>query len=218
VVFSYFDVNSESYKTIRSDELLINVENGPTQVANSTSSSENGVVKQNVPTEKKQFRYLKLSPDLHEKNKAPFFKSVLFWVLLLVPFLAIPLAILFGKKREARANDVEGRKLRKADKLAKKYLSEAKKNLGDQQLFYDSLERALHNYLKAKLSIKTGEMSKEKIKDLLNNRGASSENTAAFIQLLESCEFARYTPASKTSMQQDYDKAVSVIAGLDKQI
>ncbi|MFD2434095.1 BatD family protein [Mesonia maritima] len=218
VVFSYFDVNSESYKTLRSDELLINVENGPTQVASASSSTENGVVKQNVPTEKKQFRYLKLSPDLQEKNEVPFFKSVLFWVLLLVPFLAIPLAILFGKKREARANDVEGRKLRKADKLAKKYLSEAKKNLGDQQRFYDSLERALHNYLKAKLSIKTGEMSKEKIKDLLDNRGASSENNLAFIQLLESCEFARYTPASKTSMQQDYDKAVSVIAGLDKQI
>jgi len=216
--FSYFDVRTESYKTVTSEELLINVENGPSQLANGEASTTTGTQKQVVPTEKKQFRYLKLSPNLRAKGEHNFFRSILFWILLVVPVLAIPLAIIFGKKREAYRNDVQGKRLRKADKLAKKYLSEAKKNLGDQQAFYDSLERALHNYLRAKLSIQTGEMSKDKIKSLLNSKGAATEHTTNFISLLESCEFARYTPASKTSMQQDYDKAVTVIAGLDKQI
>ena len=39
-----------------------------------------------------------------------------------------------------------------------------------------------------------------------------------FISLLESCEFARYTPASSDAMQHDYEKAVSVISTLDKQL
>ena len=219
VAFSYFDVRTESYKTITSEELMVNVENGPTQLTNGESTTTAAATKkQVVPTDKKQFRYLKLNPNLQEKAKQGFFKSTLFWILLIVPFLAIPLAIIFGKKREAYKNDVQGKRLRKADKLAKKYLSEAKKNLGNQQAFYESLERALHNYLRAKLSIQTGEMSKEKIKKLLTKKGATQEDTKRFIGLLESCEYARYTPASKTSMEQDYQKAVEVIAGLDKQI
>ena len=58
---------------------------------------------------------------------------------MLGPLALIPLAIIFGKKREERANDVRGNRIRKADKLARKYLSDAKKKLGDQKPFYESL-------------------------------------------------------------------------------
>ena len=76
----------------------------------------------------------------------------------------------------------------------------------------------MHNYLKAKLGIPTSEMSKERINALLNEKEVSQETTAEFISLLESCEFARYTPASSDAMQHDYDKAVRVISTLDKQL
>jgi hypothetical protein len=144
--------------------------------------------------------------------------SPLFWTLFLSPLLFIPLAILFGKRREAIAGDVRGNRIKKADRLARKYLSEAKKNLGDQTKFYESLERALHNYLKAKLHIQTSEMSKERIKELLESKGANAGTVAEFNELLKSCEFARYTPAANVAMQQDYDKAVRVISELDKQV
>ena len=45
-------------------------------------------------------------------------------------------------------------------------MSEAKKNLHSKELFYESLHKSLHNYLKAKLHIETSEFSKEKIQDL----------------------------------------------------
>lgn len=76
----------------------------------------------------------------------------------------------------------------------------------------------MHNYLKAKLGIQTGDMSKEKIAGLLNKKGVDDQVNADFIVLLESCEYARYTPASSGAMQQDYDKAVQVISTLDKQL
>jgi hypothetical protein len=108
--------------------------------------------------------------------------------------------------------------MKKADKLARKYLSEAKKNLGDQQSFYESLERAMHNYLKAKLHIQTSEMSKERILEILSEKKVSSETSAEFIAVLKSCEFARYTPTSNTAQEEDYDKAVKVISKLDKDL
>ena len=134
------------------------------------------------------------------------------------PLLLIPLFILVGKKRDSRRADVQGTKLRKANKMARKYLAAAKKQMGNQTLFYESLERSLHNYLKASLQIETSEMSKEHIEQLLVNKGVENATVSNFVSLLKSCEFARYTPSSNVTIQQDYDKAVSTISTIDKQL
>jgi len=217
VSFSYFDLNSQSYKTLTSEEILLDVEAAPAG-SRARPGSNQAAVAQQVPAATNQFRYIKLNTSLKTVGEAPFMGSALFWTLFLSPLLFIPLVILFGKKRQAKAGDVRGNRIRKADRLARKYLSEAKKNLGDQTKFYESLERALHNYLKAKLHIQTSEMSKERIKELLESKGANAGTVADFNELLRSCEFARYTPASNVAMQQDYDKAVRVISELDKQV
>ena len=76
----------------------------------------------------------------------------------------------------------------------------------------------MHNFLKAKLNIETSEMSKDKITELLASKNANTATVTDFINLTENCEFARYTPASSGSIQQDYDKAVAIISDLEKQI
>lgn len=215
--FSYFDLDSETYKTINSDEILVDVENGPAPGSGQLASGS-GNNKSGADLSGEQFRYIKLETNLKPMQKDSFFRSGLFWSLLFLPLLGIPLAILFGKKREAMARDVKGNRSRKADKLARKYLSEAKKNLGDQAAFYEALERALHNYLKAKLHIQTSEMSKEHIKEVLTEKGADEAVVNDFMSLLKSCDFARYTPASTATMQEDYNKSAKVISILDKQL
>ena len=215
--FSYFDPVTEQYVTLSSDEIIINVENGP--VTNRTNGELNGENKGPVTVlSEEQFKYIKLNAELREMEELPFFKSKLFWSLLGGPFLLIPLIILIGRKRQRRLLDVEGNKIRKADRLARKYLSEAKRSMGDKEHFYEALERALHNYLKAKLSIETSDFSKERIASLLREKGADEQTVQAFIELLKSCEFARYTPSSAVTIKQDYDKAVSVISSIDKQL
>ncbi len=217
ITFSYFDPKSETFKTLSSEEIIINVENGPV-TAQTATPSETGNVKQAVTLSKEQFKYIKLDAKLEPIASKSFFKSSLFWSLLGGPVLLIPLFIIGGKKRKKRLADVEGSKLRKANKLAKKYLSEAKKNMGSQVVFYEALERALHNYLKAKLNIETSEFSKEGISKLLTERSVASEKVNEFMTLLKSCEFARYTPSSNVTIQKDYNKAVDVISAIDKQI
>ena len=218
VSFSYFDPRTETYKTLTSEEILLNVENGPiNNSAPVTSTTSEGNTKQTVASAPSQFKYIQLDANLKPIDRSPFFKSVGFWAGVVMPLLLIPIGIFTGKKRKSYLADAANNTSKKADKLARKYLSEAKKNLGDQKQFYEALERALHNYLKAKLSIKTGEMSKDKIKILLAERGVAQETISAFIGILESCEFARYTPTSNVGMQQDYDKAKTTISELDKQ-
>jgi len=213
--FSYFDLSSKSYKTISAEEILLDVSGAP---ANSSFSAGNNVNKLPVEATGKQFEYIKLSTNLKPINSGPFLGSALFWTFLSLPIAVVFLGIILGKKRRKLVNDVQGNKIKKANRLAKKYLSEAKNNLGDQKSFYIALERALHNYLKAKLHIQTNEMSKDKIDVLLQERKVDAATSKEFISLIQSCEFARYAPSSSVTMNQDYEKAATTISALDKQL
>lgn len=212
ITFSYFDPKTETYKTLTSKEIVIDVPEGPTNSALEPASEEAIVATNN------QFRDLKRTTAFEPMVKAHFFKSTLFWSLLGGPFLLIPLFIVAGRARDKRLADVDGTRLRNANRLAKKFLSEAKKNVKNQEAFYESMERALHNYLKAKLDIETTEMSKERIAQLLEERNVAEDTVTEFNTLLKSCEFARYTPSTTVTIKDDYDKAVRIISTIDKEI
>ncbi len=214
--FSYFDLGSGRYKTITSPEIMINVLDGP-------SASENPVVANSgVPKVRvsagEQFQFIKLKTNLTDIKQDDFFGSTLFDVLMILPFLTIPMIVLFKKKKEAIDADVYGNKIKMNNRLAKKYLSEAKLQINNKEPFYIALEKAMHNFLKAKLHIETSEMSKDKIKEILTSKNASLETVQSFIDLTENCELARYAPSSSVAIQQDYDKAVTILSELEKQI
>jgi hypothetical protein len=211
--FSYFDLSSGSYKTLSSPEIMIHVLDGP-MPSEATAHSNSGHKVSNV----EQFKFIKSKSTLLTMNKKDFFGSNLFYGLLFLPFLLVPLIILFKKKKEAIDGDITGNRIRMNNKLAKKYLSEAKKQINNKELFYIALEKAMHNFLKAKLHIETSDMSKDNIKEILLSRNANPEAVNNFIALTENCEVARYAPSSSTAIQQDFDKAVSIISELEKQI
>ena len=214
--FSYFDLASRSYKTITSPEIMINVLDGPTasdQVATTTPG-----VSKNTISSTEQFKYIKRNSNFVSMKKADFMGSNLFYGLLFLPFLILPLLVVFKKKKEAIDSDVFGNRIKMNNRLAKKYLSEAKKHINNKEPFYVALEKAMHNFLKAKLHIETSEMSKSNIQELLLSRNASPETVIDFINLTENCELARFAQSSSTAIHQDFDKAVLIISDLEKQI
>jgi hypothetical protein len=213
--FSWFDPSLGRYKTITQNEIMINVLNVPG--TGDTTSKEETNRKQKVETAE-QFRFVDLETTLRPIDREDFFGSGLFYALLFVPFLLIPVIMLARKKKLAYDSDVTGSRIRQNNKLAKKYLSEARKQLGSKEPFYVALEKALHNFLKAKLSIETSEMSKQNIQELLLSRHAAPHTVNDFLKLMDSCEFARYAPSSGTAIQQDYDSAVAIITALEKQM
>jgi hypothetical protein len=216
ISFSYFNPKTESYKTIRSDEILINVIAGPS--SGSTAINNATTNRQVVVSTGDQFQFIQLSTTLNPIDSNYFFGSMKYLLWLLLPLILIPLFILFGRKRDAIASDVAGNKIKKANRLARKYLSAAKKTLGDKEAFYVALEKALHNYLKAKLKIETSEFSKDKIVELLSAKKVDISTSEGFIALLKNCEIARYSPFSNVQMQEDYTKASDVISAMDKQL
>ena len=211
--FSYYDLGSKSYKTITSKEITIDVAEGDaTFVANTPSANKQVIQKKEV------FQFNKLKTEFVSASREDFLGSGLFYSLLLAPLLLIPIVMIAKKQKEAKDADVVGNRVRNNNRLVKKYLSEAKKQMGDKVPFYMAMEKALHNFLKAKLHIETVEMSKENIIELLQQRNASEESINRFMELMNDCEFARYAPATDIAMTNDFERAVERISELEKQL
>lgn len=216
VSFSYFDPKKEKYFTLRSSEQIVDVYGGP--LANSSSDNKPVMTKQLITNTDDSFRFIKLNSKLEPIVKKEFWDSKLFYLLLTSPFFLLIAFVLIIQRNMKISKDVEGSRLRLANRLSKKYLSEAKKNLKNKGRFYDALERALYNYLKARLKIKTDDFNKNKIAEFLDLRKLEKEEIKSFIALLENCEVARYSPATDVKMQQDFDQALSVISNIDKKL
>ncbi|MDP3353306.1 MAG: BatD family protein [Flavobacteriaceae bacterium] len=214
VSFSYFNPSEKKYHTIEVPDMFVDVVEGKDLPGSDSVSAH----KQQVQVSGNSFRYIQTKTSFEPIQQEPFFLSKWFYLLLLLPLAVIPVGMIVNRYNEDRSKDIVGSRKRKADKLAKKYLSTAKKELGKKESFYIALEKALHNFLKAKLSIETAEISQDKITELLIERGVSIESIKEFISVLNDCDFARFTPSSNVKMKEEFAKAVEIIALIDKQL
>lgn len=214
VSFSYFNPKNKTYHTSTTEDLFVNVLVGKEIVA----TTINNTLKKDIAITGENFRYIQTKSEFTPLKEADFFQSTLFYILLLLPLVTIPIGIFISSKNAERNRDIAGIKQRKADRLARKYLSEAKKKMGNKEHFYIALEKALHHYLKATLQIETADISKDKITEILLKRNIDTATIASFIGVLNDCDFARYTPITELMIHDEFEKAKQVIAQLDKQL
>ena len=217
IQFSYFDPKSKSYKILKSQDLIVDVFEGPTAV-NTNRNLKSIAPKTSIPAVDNAFRYIKLETKFESIDKKSFWRSQLFWILVIFPVFILSISFLLKRIFYGRNEDVTKQKQRRAEQLTKKYLSSAKKHFDDQAQFYEVLERALHNYLKAKLKIETTELSKSKIKNLLHQNSVDKKIALEYVEVIESCERARYSPGSLVNMKDDFKNASSLIGKIDRQI
>ena len=219
VEFVYFNPKSKSYETIFSKEILINVLEGPSSYSqNNIDLKSSNSITNEISNSKNEFKFIKTKPGLTLLKKSNFIYSMTFYLLLLFPVSLIILVLLFFKSKKHSLSEIKDYKSRRANNLAKKYLLESKISLEKKDVFYIALEKALHNFLKSKFLIETSEFNKVKITRLLSEKNIKKESIELFINLIENCEFARFTPASDVAVNNDYKNAVKVISEIDKQI
>jgi hypothetical protein len=211
--FVYFDLNTKTYKTTTSKPIVINVLEGPEYIANAKTNKKTG-----KKEKEKSFAENAKTGVFETIQTSDFLGSNAFYLGLLLPLVLIPIFVLYKNKRDAQAADFVGNRRKQSNRLVKKYLSEAKKQLKNKEQFYVALEKAMHNFLKAKLSIETTEMNKETIKNILLSQNVEDTLVSEFIEITENCELARYAPATQVSIQQDFDTAIRIVSELDKKL
>jgi len=221
VSFSYFDPNLEKYISLQSESIIINVIEGPLQASEKTkedNSEKTSVNKKALTVSQQSFGFIKTKTSLVKKTQKPFFNSLLFYVLWLLPLLFIPLVVFLIKKQRGKQGDLVSFLSKKAQRLAAKFLSEAKRARGNKEDFYVALEKGLQLYLKGKLQIETGDFNKENIALVFEASKVNKESIQSFILLLEHCEAARYSPFTAVEIAADYQDAIKTISELDSQL
>ena len=213
--FSYFDPEKEKYISLNSNEYTVNVLNSPNSnfIANSNDTKKSNL---NVLGAKK-FGFIKLSTDLISIEKDYFWGSKRFYFQLFLPIALLILVIIVSKTFKKFRGKLNISKI-DASKIAKKYLATAKDKINKKDEFYDSLEKALLNFLKIKLTLKTSDLNKLKIKKILINKRVDSKIVESLIKQLENCEIARYSQISDVKIKDDYDNALNIITEIDKVI
>ncbi len=218
ISFSYFDPELERYFDLKSQPLSVDVYEGPVSSSNSAITSQKAISQKNILNKDETFRFIKLEPKLELISKNSFWGSKVFFLLIAAPFLILLLIFLIWRNSIKKSSNVENLRQREANKLSRKFLGEAKKKLGDKNNFYDSLELALYNYLKARLKIKNLDYTKEKIKEVLMGKKISEKETDIFMQVIKNCEIARFSPTTDVKMKSDFDKALTIMATIDKKL
>ena len=213
IEFSFFNPKKKTYETIKSSEQLVDVTEGPLANRAVNPTTPSAAVSIDSP-----FKFIALDTSFVPINTPTFFRSTLFYLLWGSPLGLVLLYMVHARRKQKQLGDTEGVRIRTANRMARKYLSEAKRNLNNSEEFYVALERALHNYLKAKLKMETSDFSKEKIKNILSQIGVEESVVNDFVSVLENCEFARYTPSSVKAMEQDFANTAKMITQIDKQL
>lgn len=219
ITFSYFDLISKSYKTIQSEEYEIIVEKG-SGGDEMSSGVVQGFTKEDVKLLGKDIRFIKTGFELSRKQKS-LYGSSLFWLVYLVTFVLFLGTILIRRSKIKQNANQAKTKNRKANKLSKKRLKTASSYLkqGKSEEFYDEVLKAVWGYLSDKLSIPVSELSKDNVTELLNKHKVDEAGVQQLMDLINSCEFARYAPSSVSGgMDEIFGKASELISKLDQKI
>jgi len=215
IEFIYFDPDKVSYQTLSSIDHMVDVYGGDSDNLIEKQDKINQDLKTNTNN---TFGFIKLKSKFSPINQVEFWKKSTYWLIILLPLILLPIIIFIKRLWSSRTIDENYLKLKRRSKLAIKFLGNAKKHINNKSKFYDSLEKAFHNYLKAKLKIETVDMKKEIIVDSLIKLGANTSTIDSFMIILDNCDMARYSPITEVKMKHDYDSAIEIIEKLDYEI
>lgn len=215
VEFCYFDTNTKSYKTLRTDSFHV-------AVAKTAGSAVRRVQNQeDLTVLNSDIRYIRTSAAKLRPQGSTFFGSLNYWLVYVGAVLLFLLMVaVFYRQAKANAN-VARRRGRKAGKAATKRLKSAAKLLkqGQSKAFYEEVTRALWGYVGDKLNLPVTELNKDNVGEQLTERGVGEESIQRFLRVLGDCEFAQYAPGDPSAtMDKLYGEATEVINELDAKL
>ena len=215
VEFCYFDTNSKSYKTLRTDSFHVAVARTAGANIRRTANKEDLTILNN------DIRYIRTTPANVKPTGSTFFASSAY-ILCYVGALALFLMMVAVFYRQAKANaNVARRRGKKAGKAASKRLKNASKLLkqGNSMDFYEEVTHALWGYVGDKLNLPVTELNKDNVGEQMALRGVSEECIQRFLRVLGDCEFAQYAPGDPAAtMDRLYTDATQLINELDDKL
>ena len=209
VEFTYFDLESRAYRTLRTDSMSITVAKGSGQPATADGGQED------LKVLGSDIRYIKTG-GTHARRGGPMaFGSSAYWLaypaLLLVTLCGLLAARgLAGHGGRRKAGRVAGRRLHNAGRMMRK---------GQRDPFYEEVMRALLGYAADKLGMPMSEITKDNVAGAMAAHHVPDSLVREYMDAVAECEFARFAPGDPSAkMEKTYTMASDCINRLDAAI
>ncbi len=218
---SCFDPKTKKYYTLKTESYTINVAKGENNGSDNAPIVSNYGNKENVKYLGKDIHFINTKDTDVLTNPSPLFGTTTYFLWFIIPLCAFAtLFILYRKQLKENAN-ITLVKNKRANKLATKRLKKAQQHLqkNEKEPFYEEVLKALWGYTSDKLNIPVSELDKDNIESKLADCTVEPTVINDFMQILQTCEFARFAPTSGQGAMDDlYNKAAELIGKLEEQI
>ena len=218
VEFTYFDIKSGAYKTLKTPEYALNVAKGE---GSGAAMNTGYVSKEELRLLGQDIRYIDLKDAKLSPKGVYLYGTMGYWLWYIVPLVGFVVILIVYRKQAAENANIAKTKNKKAGKVATRRLKVAKQKMAakDKAGFYDEVLKAVWGYLSDKLIMPVSELSKENIAAELAARQVSEASIKECTALLGDCEFARYAPTlSGMSVEKIYDRTAELMNKLENEI
>ena len=209
--FVYFNPISKEYVTIDTPVYNIKVNKG----ANSAPSESE---RQDISAKNTDILHIYTGDKNASHTHILLVNQWWYWLIYVLGIIALISILSIYSQRAKRASDIQGTRLAKANKIAKKRLRTAEKfaKAGNEEKFYEEMLKALWGYISDKLTIPASKLSRQNVSEKLSAAGVSDSVITPLINVLDTCEMARYTPQkSADEMRRVYSAATEAINGME---
>lgn len=205
--FTYFDIDSNEYRTLYAQNNRVNVVQGSgSRAALNIDKDDLGEL---MPV---------ISSSALGKRGSHFFGSPIHLTLVGFPFLSL-LGLVFYKRKliKEAAIDPTLKRQSAARLMAMRRLESASeaKNKGDQRLFYEEINNGIYGYISDKYLVAPADLNQAHIEQVLVRENVHSDQISLFKDVIKTCQQALYASTQAEDMSDVYNQAVQLIAEIE---
>jgi len=189
ITMGYFDADAGRYRTAATEALPLTVTGvaigGPGQVARG-----------GVAQLREDIRFIHLGTAALRPAGRVLFDSATFWLLLLLPIAGVVGALALRQHRDRLEGDAAYARGRRASRVARKRLAEARTltATGDARAFYAEVARALRGLVADRLNLAEAGLLTSELGAQLAERGVDEAIVTELHSCLEQCDKQRFAP------------------------
>lgn len=209
--FTYFDPNAREFKTITQGPILLQVEKGRDEAPSQVIGPTPGVQAPSPAKEDDLGRdiiYIKESPGIWFTRGKVYYKTKVFFAVLLAPLIFLASLYVFQRRRSRLKSDTAYSGRIMALKAYRKGIKGLRGQLkaADPKAFYETLFNTLQGYLGHRLHIPPAGVTAGTAVEGLVSRKVDPAMVSKVIKLFDACDMARFAYMRLDDMKMCDDK------------
>jgi hypothetical protein len=195
VRYGYFNPATEQY-AVASAAPIRTVVTGDSDEGPAIAAGGRGA----VTTLRRDIRFIRVAMPKFERRNDSLFRSAGFWLVALVPLSVLGVAAGVRRHQDRLAGDVAFARGRRASKVARRRLGQARSLLrpANAKAFHAEVARALRGFLGDKLNVPEASVAEESARAQLERRGVPLEMIDEYFACIQLCDRYRFAPADVT--------------------